>query len=468
MQGKKMDRTVRRDAPRRPGPRPVLSPRDAALNAVMAVTKDKAYAAQALSRALGFARLKPDDRRLAANLFYTCLEKLIQIDWHLDGLVESRPDPMTWDILRIAAAQILYMDRVPDHAAVDEAVKQVRVRHRQNLDKLVNAVLRSLIRARDAGTLALPDADEDPVKALSIACSVAEPAVRRVIDAYGADMASEILSYTPVERTVTVRPNLLRTDAASLEAMLAQDGVAVKRGVVPDALNATGLGDPSALPGFQKGIFSVQSEGSMLCALAADVRPGMQVLDACAAPGGKTCLMAERMQNTGRVHAWDIYPHRVELIRAQARRLGLDNVRPAVRDASKPAPSLEMSMDAVLVDAPCSGLGVMAEKPDIRFNITDEEIEGLLPVQAAILENASKCVCVGGLLVYSTCTILPEENEAQVRAFLEKYPSFEPDGDDTWLPEPLRPRLRDGMIGLLPSRDGVEGFFIARMRRRRA
>ena len=205
----------------------------------------------------------------------------------------------------------------------------------------------------------------------------------------------------------------------------------------------------------------------MLAALAVGARPGMRILDACAAPGGKTCLMAERMGASGRVFAWDVHAHRVELIRAAARRLGLDNVRPSVRDARRTDPDMALSMDAVLVDAPCSGLGVMWDKPDIRFRATEESLSQVIPLQREILDACAEMVRPGGLLVYSTCTILPEENEAQARAFLERHPEFEPDGGAEWLPEALRGHFADGRIQLMPDRDGIEGFFIARMRRRR-
>ncbi|MBQ8088484.1 MAG: 16S rRNA (cytosine(967)-C(5))-methyltransferase RsmB [Clostridia bacterium] len=455
------------NAERRPAPTRTGSARDAALSALGSVLKDRAYAGQALDRALSFYRLSPEDRRLAASLFYVCLEKRIYLNYVLDGLVEERPEPRVWDILHIAAAQILFMDRVPDHAAVDEAVKQVRAAQRGRLDKLVNGVLRNLIRARDDNALRLPDAQSEPEEFMSVSCSVAMPAVRRVTAAYGDALAREILSYVPEERTVTVRPNEERYTVEALEALLIQSGAKVRAGLVPGSLVVSGAGNPAALREYAKGLFSIQSEGSMLAALAVEPRRGMQILDACAAPGGKTCLMAERLQSSGRVFAWDVYPHRVELIRASARRLWLENVRPAEHDARVPHSGMERMMDAVLIDAPCSGLGVMNEKPDIRFRITDEEIEGLLPVQRDILENASKCVRQGGLLVYSTCTLLPEENERQVRSFLQNHPEFEPDVDTQWLPEALRDKCSEGMLQLLPSRDGVEGFFIARMRRGR-
>jgi 16S rRNA (cytosine967-C5)-methyltransferase len=176
--------------------------------------------------------------------------------------------------------------------------------------------------------------------------------------------------------------------------------------------------------------------------------------------------MAERMGASGRVHAWDVHEHRVALIRAAALRLGLENVRPAVRDARKRVESMRLSMDAVLVDAPCSGLGVIAEKPDIKYRKTEEELTELPRLQLQILSACAEALKVGGLLVYATCTILPGENEGVVRAFLAEHPNFEPDRGDGWLPQALRARLDGGMLQVLPHRDGMDGFFIARMRRK--
>ena len=444
------------------------SARDAALLALDDVVRRDAYAAQALDRALSAVRLSGDDRRLAASIFYFAVENRLRIENALGALMENKPEPVVADVLHVAAAQLLFMDRVPDHAAVDEAVKQVRAAGRGGLDKLVNGVLRSLIRARDAGELALPDREADLEGFLSVRYSLARPAVRRLVAAYGAERAEQLLAYAPPTREITVRPNRARIGAAEFEALLDRAGLVWRRGAVEDAYIVSDAGGLAALPAYRAGLFSIQSEGSMLAAQAVGARPGMRILDACAAPGGKTCLMAERMGASGRVFAWDVHGHRVELIRAAARRLGLDNVRPALHDARRPVDDMALSMDAVLVDAPCSGLGVMWDKPDIRFRATEESLERMAPLQREILDACAGLVRYGGRLVYSTCTILPEENEAQARAFLERHPEFEPDDGAEWLPEALRGYLRDGMIQLLPDRDGMEGFFIARMRRRRA
>ena len=457
----------RGDRMRRPNrPAPQKSARDVALKALGDVVGNGAYAAQALDRALSEAKLSDEDRRLAASLFYFAIENRLQIEWALGKLLQTRPEPMVADILHIAAAQILFMDRIPDHAAVDEAVKQTRAAGRDGLSGMVNGVLRGLIRLRDEEGLALPGRDEQPEEYLSLKYSLALPAVKRLIAAYGVDEAERIAAFAPAERTQTVRPNAERLTDAQFEALLDKEGLAWKHGTAAHAYVLSGAGDLSRLDGYRAGLFSIQGESSMLAAQAVEARPGMQLLDACAAPGGKTCLMAEQMGTSGRVYAWDVYPHRVELIRAAARRLSLENVRPAVHDARKGQPSLELAMDAVLVDAPCSGLGVIQDKPDIKYRLKEEDFESILPLQREILENCSHFVRVGGRLVYSTCTILPEENEAQVSAFLSRHPEFEPDTDDSWLPEALRGKSADGMLTILPHRDGMVGFFIARMRRR--
>ena len=451
----------------RGGIRPVTqSPRLAALRALQDVVRSDAYAAQALNRQLETMRLTPEDRRLAASIFYFAVENRLYIETMLSTFMDAKPEPVVNDILHVAAAQILFMDRVPDHAIVDEAVKQVRAARREGLTGLVNAVLRSLIRAREAGTLALPDRDSEPERWLSVRYSLAPAIARRLIAAYGLEEAEAIASHTGAGRSLTVRPNRLRMDGPAFETWLDGQGFAWHPGAVADAYILEDAGNPWNSEGYRQGLFSIQGQSAMLAAQAVDAKPGMRILDACAAPGGKTCLMAERMGGAGRVYAWDVHEHRVALIRAAAQRLGLDNVRATVYDARQPMESLKFTMDAVLVDAPCSGLGVIAEKPDIKYRIDEAALNALPELQSAILNACAEAVKVGGLLVYATCTILPEENEAQVRAFLEKHPEFEPDVRDHWLPEALKPRFRDGMIQLLPHRDGLEGFFIARMRRK--
>ena len=442
------------------------SARDVALRALRDVARDNAYAAQALDRELNAAHLSEEDRRLAASLYYYTLENRLRIEHCLLTRMKERPEPEIMDILSLAAAQILFMDRIPDHAAVDEAVKQARAARRERQTALVNAVLRGLIRARDAGELTLPDREAEPEKYISEKHSVRLELVERLVKAYGAEEAEQIVAWSPDRHSDTIRANLLRMGKEEFEAWLSANSFDWSQGRVNGAYRVRGAGRLAAHEGYRGGLFSIQGESSMLAALALCVKPGMQVLDACAAPGGKSCLIAEVMRGAGRVYAWDLHEHRVELIRAAQRRLGLENIRPQVRDAAKRVESIEGTMDAVLVDAPCSGLGVMGDKPDIKYRLSAETIEALLPIQRAILETCAAYVRPGGLLVYSTCTILPEENREQIDAFLAAHPEFEPAADAAWLPEALRPRYADGMLQVLPNRDDMDGFFIARLRRK--
>jgi len=257
----------------------------------------------------------------------------------------------------------------------------------------------------------------------------------------------------------------MKRDCAAFEEYLNKRGWTWKKGVVEGAYLISHAGNLAGDPDFFDGEFSIQGESSMLSAIAVNARPGMTVIDVCAAPGGKSALMCEMMKGTGRVHAWDVHPHRVDLLKAMGKRLKLDNLRAAVRDASVTKEEFHLSADAVLIDAPCSGVGVMTDKPDLKYRVTDESIDSLIETQKKILKASCQYVKRGGVLVYSTCSILPEENEKQVENFLFDHPEFKLDTDAGWVPEALKDRFKGGMLSLLPDRDGVEGFFIARMRR---
>jgi len=204
----------------------------------------------------------------------------------------------------------------------------------------------------------------------------------------------------------------------------------------------------------------------MLACMALQPKRGMTVLDACAAPGGKSCYLSEMMGGTGRVQSWDVHAHRVDLIEAQVKRLHLENVRPIVRDATKPREELYDTMDAVLLDAPCSGTGDMADKPDLKYRPTPESVASLVETQRALLEALAPCVKRGGVLVYSTCSVLKDENERQIRDFLNRHPEFKLDKLPAEIPERFRD-YEDCGLQLLPGRDGVGGFYIARLKRSR-
>jgi len=467
--GPRNDRFSKENAgPRRERPAREPSARDAALEALQDVLHNGAYAAQALSRQLDESKLSAQDRRLAARMFYAAAENRLWIDYALSRFYEHRPTSQTlMDIMHLACAQIMFLDRVPDHAAVNEAVVQAKSRGLSGMSAMLNGVLRSLTRAREEGDTLLPNREDGLVEFLSIRYSAAVPVVKRLISAYGEEGAEAILAHTPLEHSRTiVRPNLLSFAGSGFEDYLLKNNIAFTRGDLEDSYVVSGAGDLSKHPGYRQGLFSIQGESSMLAALACEPKAGMQILDACAAPGGKSAYLCEKMRGTGRVFAWDVHEHRVNLIQAAKRRLKLDNLRPSVRDARMSNESMLGMMDAVLVDAPCSGLGVIYDKPDIKYRLTDEQMDSLTVLQAQILDNCAAFVRNGGLLVYSTCTILPEENAKQVEAFLARHPEFVPEENSAYLPQRLRPLCVNGMAQFIPHRDNIEGFFIARMRKK--
>ncbi len=446
----------------------ISDPRRVALNALCDVTLTDAYAGIALNKRFMESSLSPEDKRLATSIFYTALENRMRIDHLLNQLVAAMPEPIVREILHIAAAQLIYMDRIPDHAAVDEAVNAIKRLGREYYAPLVNGTLRNLIRARDAGDLKDPKRSENPTRYLSIMYSIPETMVSRLIAAYGEETAERIISFKPEQHWETVRPNLMEMDDASFERYLDSREWTWKKGIAAHSYRLLKAGELSSDEGFLKGLYSIQGESSMLAAQALQARPGMNIVDACAAPGGKSAYLCEAMQGTGRVYAYELHEHRVELLKKMASRLRLYNLRPVMTDATVFRPENEERMSSVLIDAPCSGLGVMANKPDLKYRMKNEKIDGLVETQRQLLDVCSRYVQPGGLLVYSTCTLLPEENEQQVRNFLQKHPDFTPDCDVSWLPEQLRDQSIDGMLQLLPHmNEGLDGFFIARLRRER-
>lgn len=449
---------------RAPGER-VTPSRRAAYDALHRVLREGAYSGLALDETLSGARLSAADRALATEIFYGTLDNIARIDWALSRLMERPPEGAVQDVLRMAAYQLLYLERVPANAACDEAVKLARALGCERATGLVNGVLRNMLRRR--AELDLPPREQDPIKRMSIERSMPEFACRRLIAQYGYEQADAILAWHG-ERFTVLRPNTLRISPGEFERALDAAGIKWSRSPVPGAYRAQGLGAVARLELFKNGLCSVQGESSLICAQALDPRPGMQVMDACAAPGGKAAAMMELMRGAGRVYACDVHAHRVELIRATAARLGHDGIKPRLWDATRFNPEWESAMDAVLCDAPCSGLGVISSKPDIKRNLTPEALEELPRLQARILANCARYVKKGGALVYSTCTILASENQRVVADFLSEHAEFELCDVAPRVPERFRAGVEGGMLALLGCRDGVDGFFIARMERVRA
>ncbi|MDD6050660.1 MAG: 16S rRNA (cytosine(967)-C(5))-methyltransferase RsmB [Clostridiales bacterium] len=440
-----------------------LPARRLALEVIRDVTEKGKFIHLSMDEKLRACTLPLIDRRLAARLAYDTIENQMYLDHALNQIM-ARPDCdiKLRNVLRLGACQILLEDRIPESAACNTAVALCKENGMEGLAGVCNGVLRNLIRQREA--LSWPEPQENPVEALSVRHSVPAWLVEKLLADWG-DEAVNLMSCHSHDSYITVRPNLLKMDDAAFESFLNEKVWEHEPGKVAHAWRVRNMAEIAHDAGFVGGKFSIQSESSMMAAMAVEPRRGMQILDCCAAPGGKSCLMAEMMGGTGRVQSWELHEHRTGLIAAQVKRLGLENVRPMTRDASVPRPDLEGTMDAVLLDAPCSGLGVMADKPDVKYRVTPESVAELVNTQRQLLDAVAPYVKRGGTLVYSTCSVLKDENVRQVEAFLARHPEFEA----VKLPEtiPAEFRQHEGLgLQLLPSRDGVEGFYICRMKRK--
>ena len=267
----------------------------------------------------------------------------------------------------------------------------------------------------------------------------------------------------------SVRVNTLKTNVAEIVNELSETGIKALQGrFLPEALVLQGVSDISQNPAFMEGRLTVQDESSMLAARLLDPQPGEKILDVCAAPGGKTTHIAQLMQNQGNILAWDIHEHKTGLIRENARRLGIHIIDVQKRDALQDTDDLKEQYHRVLVDAPCSGTGIIRRKPDIKWQRKPADFDSLVEVQQKILYNAGRTVVPGGVLVYSTCSLDVRENERIIRSFLKDCTDFEPAGLSALLPANLagKQETRDGMLQLFPHIDGTDGFFIARLKKK--
>lgn len=442
--------------------------RDAALQILKEVNHDGKYANISLKHHLRRARLSNRDAAFVTQLVYGTLERQITIDWILSKFCSlKRANPWVVNILRMGCYQIMYMDRVPDFAVCDEAVKLCKKYCNKTLAGFVNGVLRNVVRHKH--DISFPSKEDDPVLSLSLTYSYPSWLVRKWISDYGVTVAEGLMM--PVEgdqNCVTVRINKNKITKDELKEQFALQGIQCEDGLYmkDESLRLRFVGDIETNPLYAEGFFTVQGESSMLVVRVLEPQKNELIIDACSAPGGKATYMAELMGNEGRILAWDVHPQRVELIRLNATRLGVTIVEPMLQDAAEFQAGLEGQADRVLIDAPCSGWGVIYKKPDIKNRIRPEGLHELYALQGRIISTCSRYVKPGGVLVYSTCTMNVDENQRVIERFLQSNPHFILDDFTYLLPEGLKNSvIRPGMIQLIPSRDGIDGFFIARLKR---
>ena len=438
------------------------SARETALDILIRCRTGGAWADAALKAALRTQNLHGAEAALCSRLVYGVLQNRMLLDYYLAAYCSQKPDhlqPPLLDILRLGAYQILFLDKVPDSAAVNTSVELAKGARRGQAAGLVNAVLRK-VSANKQSLPPLPDRDE--IQYLSIRYSHPKWLVKRLTALLGREEAEAFLLLDNAVAPLTVQVNPLKTTTRDLAEELAQCGVSVQvHSWVEGCLELSGTGDLTALEAFQEGKFLVQDPAASLAARAAGIQPGQQVLDVCAAPGGKSFGAAFALEDRGRVLACDLHENKLSRIREGAERLGLSCVEAAAADGREFRPEWADAFDAVLVDAPCSGLGIIRKKPDTRYKRPDD-LFSLPVVQRAILDNASRYVRPGGVLVYSTCTILPEENEQVSDGFLAEHPGFSRES----MGLPADAGEQDGQVTLWPQRHGTDGFYICRMRRK--
>ncbi len=439
--------------------------RETAMKVLLAVHENGAYANIALAEALRKARLNEMDRRFATELVYGAVKAGGTLDWIVRRYT-NRPlrkmTPYVRSILRLGIFQLFFLDRVPPSAVCNESTELAKKYGHAGTGKFVNAVLRAA--ARDPGKARVSEDDESAY--LAIQFQHPKWLVSRWLKMFGREETEQLCVFDNAAAVLSLRTNLLRITRDELVERLRMEGAKVVLSKwAPEGIlcpTHASLNDSASL---REGLFQVQDESSMQVAHVLDPQPGEFVIDMCSAPGGKTTHLAERMKNQGRILALDIYDTKLARVEENAKRLGISIIETKRLDARGAGDAYPQKADRVLADVPCSGFGVLRRRPDARWRKTEEEIMKLPMLQSEILESAARAVKPGGVLVYSTCTIEPAENEEVVRSFLRSHAEFSLNVTGKYLP--LKPSASD-MVQFYPQRDRVDGFFIARLMRKEA
>ena len=434
-----------------------MSARETALNVLIACRKQDAWANGVLKEYLSRDRLDRRDAALATRLCYGVLQNRNRLDFYLKQLLTGKLKdlhPIVRDILHLGLYQLYEMDKIPASAAVNESVALAKryCKKQRFAPGLVNAVLRGAVRT--LGTLKEPT---------SLVDKYSHPGelIDLLRENVGVQRLEPMLKANNAQPQTVIQVNTCKVTAAELTRLLTQEDVSAQpHPWLESCLVLSGTGSLEKMDSFRNGLFYVQDAAAKLSVLCARIPEGAEVLDCCAAPGGKS--FAAAMAGAGHITSCDIHAHKTALIENGAARLGLDNIEVRRQDAAVFVPEWENKMDVVIADVPCSGYGIIRKKPDIRFK-GPKEMEALPQLQKQILSNQARYVKPGGTLLYSTCTLLQRENEDVVRAFLTENPDFYPEMLE--LPQGF-PAGTDGMLTLVPGQYDTDGFFIARLRRR--
>lgn len=445
--------------------------RDVALDVLIRVEKHQSYSNLELNRILRRSALTSLDRQLVTTLVYGTLQRRNTIDWILSPFVSKKLrnlDMWVRELLRMSVYQLTYLDKVPTRAAIHEAVEIAKRRGHRGVASFVNAVLRNVQRQGDRLHFTH---HMDEVRRLSLEHSHPEWLIKRWLEAWDAETVASICQANNEPPSHTLRVNPMKISRQDLKAKLERDYPEAHirySDIAAQGLITQGLGNIGNSTWHENGWCSIQDESSMLVGDVLNPTPGASVIDLCAAPGGKATHLAELMHGRGTVHAFDIHEHKIHLIEAHAKRLGLHNITAKRTDARDLPRRLSKRFDYVLLDAPCSGLGVIRRKPEIKWRQSAQDIASLAELQRQLLVAAAQLVKPGGVFVYSTCTLEPQENEQQIAWFLERYPAFKLDaGLADELPKPVVEKnlIGTGQLRIFPQDFHSDGFFIARLQR---
>src|SRR5499427_288281 len=443
---------------------PPSTARQTALQILHTLETQHAYTDVVLRQELRHSTLERRDRAFVTDCVYGVMRWRAKIDWLL-GHVCRRPletlTPWIRNALRLGVYQCLWMERIPHWAAVDETVALARRFGHQGAARFVNGVLRTLLRQHT--TYRLPDATTCPAAHLAVAFSHPQWLVERWLQRYSWERTRALCAANNRPAGITLRTNTLRITPAALAQRLQQEGcqhVTPSR-FHPEGFLVQGTDRLDTLPSYQEGLFQVQDEGAMLVAPLCQARPGQRWLDTCAAPGGKTTHLAQLLQNTGQVLALDLQGGRLRLLRHNIRRLRLANVTALVADATSPPP-IRALCDGILIDAPCSGFGVLRRHPDIKWRKTASDLVVLQATQLQLLHTQHAWLAAHGVLVYSVCSNEPEETHEVVQHFLAAHPHMRLDAVDHELSTQLLGSVASpGTLDLTPEQWGTEGVFVA-------
>ncbi len=445
------------------------SAREIALKVLYDIEKRGAFSSIALDRRLNKYELDRRDKDFITEIVHGVLRTQGTLDWVIESVANRNMEKTpAWIrlILRMGVYQIRFMDKVPNAAAVNECVELSKIYGHPGTVRFVNGVLRAIIRKGEEFTF--PDISEDPVLHISLRYSHPEWMVARWIELFGVEETIELCKANNKVPVTCIRTNYLKTNTSELKALLVQEGIKVEEGrYAKEALYIKDHGDIGTLESFQRGLFQVQGESSIVVGHVLNPQPGDFVIDVCGGPGGKTTHIAELMDNKGKVISCDLHLHKLKLVDDSCKRLSIDIVETLHCDGRDIWRRFNNEADRVLVDAPCSGLGVLAKRSDSRWRQNPHEAYELHELQVQLLLSASKCVKPGGIMVYSTCTIEPKENQATVEEFLKKEHGFRLVHGSIPLKRDGKALIRgpEGFVEFFPHIHGTDGFFIACMQK---